>query len=133
VTQTSRYGGIIVFMSESWTDARLNDLRDNVVEFRAETHQEFVALRTEMKEEFAALRQEMKDEFAALRQEMRDGFAAVDDRFAAIDDKFDSVHDEFTALRREIKEGFEGMQRLMIQFMGVMIAALIGLAAATQL
>jgi hypothetical protein len=122
-TQTARYGVIIVFVSESWTDERLNDLRDSVVEFRGETHREFLALRKEMKDEFAAVRKEMRDEFAAVRQEMKDGFAALRKE----------MRDEFAAVRQEMKDGFEGIQRLMIQFMGLMIAALIGLIATTQL
>jgi hypothetical protein len=48
------------------------------------------------------------------RQEMRAGFDRIDDRFDRIDDRFDH------------------MQRLMIQFCGMMIVALIGLIA-TQL
>jgi hypothetical protein len=36
---------------------------------------------------------------------------------------------EFTALRGEIKEGFDNLQRLMIQFMGIAIVALAGVIA----
>ena len=126
-----------MFMSESWTDERLNDLRDSVVEFRGETHREFLALRKEMKDGFAAVDRE----FTALRKEMKDGFAAVDREFAALRAEmaaeFAAVRreqvEEFTALRKEIKEGFEGIQRLMIQFMGGFIIALIGLLAVLKL
>lgn len=51
-----------------------------------------------------ALRVETRTEFTALRGEMKDGFDRIDERF-------DALH------------------RLMVQFCGLMIAALIGLIA----
>jgi hypothetical protein len=58
----------------------------------------------ETKTEFAAVRGEMKDEFASVRAEIRERFEAMMDRLYS-------------------------MQRLMIQFCGVAMAALIGLIA----
>lgn len=103
--QTTGYGAIIMeAMRESWTDDRLDDLRDSVGEFRAETRAEFASVRTEMREEFAAV----QEEFKAVRREMAT---------------------EFTALRQEMKNGFDRMQRLMIQFMGLVVVSLIGFIA----
>lgn len=123
-------------MRESWTDERLDDFRGDMADFRRETKEEFVAVRLEMKEEFRAVRKEMRDEFAAVRREMRDEFAAVRremrDEFAAVRQEmkgeFRLVHSEFGALH----ERFDRLQQTMIQFMGVIIVALIGLIA-TQL
>lgn len=105
-------------MRQSWTDERLDDLRDDLNEFRAETRTEFGAVRAEMKAEFGAVRGEMKAEFATVRDEARG---------------------EFRALRMEMATGFaqinERFDRLfyaMIGFGGLMIASLIGFMA-TQL
>jgi tetrahydromethanopterin S-methyltransferase subunit G len=72
--------------------------------------------------------------------ERLDDFAAhVDQRFDAVDRRFDRVEADLrTGFDRiderfdRIDERFEAMQRLMIQFSGVVVAALIGLIA-TQL
>jgi predicted NUDIX family NTP pyrophosphohydrolase len=112
-------------MRESWTDERLDDFRGDMADFRRETKEEFVAVRREMKEEFRAVRQEMRNEFAAVRQEMKEEFAAVR---REMKEEFGLVHGEFRALH----ERFDRLQQTMIQFMGVMIVALIGLIA-TQL
>jgi serine/threonine protein kinase HipA of HipAB toxin-antitoxin module len=112
-------------MRESWTDERLDDFRGDMTDFRRETKEEFVAVRREMKEEFRAVRREMKDEFAAVRREMKEEFAAVRQEMK---EEFRLVHSEFGALH----ERFDRLQQTMIQFMGVIIVALIGLIA-TQL
>jgi hypothetical protein len=57
-------------MRQSWTDDRLDDLRDTVHEFRAET-----------KVEFAAVRSEMRDGFAEQRTDSKAGFDAINERF----------------------------------------------------
>ena len=72
----------------------------------------------DLKEEVGTLRTEMRDEFRAVRMEMREEFRAV--------------RSEIGSLRSEMHTGFELLQRTMIQFGGVLIAALIGLIA-TQL
>lgn len=56
-------------------------------------------------------RQEMKAELGEQRQEMKAGFARVDERFERVDERFERMH------------------RLLVQFCGVAIAALIGLIA----
>lgn len=96
---------------ESWTDERLDDLRDGMADFRRETKQEFAAVRQDMKEEFAAVRREMNGEFASVRREMKE---------------------EFAAARLEMKEGFDGLHRTLFQFQSLLLVALIGLIA-TQL
>jgi hypothetical protein len=58
-----------------------------------------------------AQRVETRTEFTALRGEMKAGFDRIDERF---DERFDALH------------------RLLIQFAGLLVAALIGLIA-TQL
>jgi len=72
----------------------------------------------DLKGEVGMLRTEMRDEFRAVRAEMREEFRAV--------------RSEIGSLRSEMHAGFESLQRTMIQFGGVLIAALIGLIA-TQL
>jgi hypothetical protein len=52
-------------------------------------------------------RQEMREQ----RQEMKAGFERVDERFERVDERFERLH------------------RLMVQFCGVAIAALVGLIA----
>jgi len=69
------------------------------------------ALRSEMRDEFRAVRAEMKEEFHAVREEMRD---------------------EFNSMRSDMHVGFDSLHRTMIQFGGILIAALTGLIA-TQL
>lgn len=65
----------------------------------------------DLKDEVGTLRAEMRDEFRAVRTEMKD---------------------EFRAMRTEMKAGFDSLHRTMIQFGGLLIAALVGLIA-TQL
>jgi hypothetical protein len=49
---------------------RVGAVEAQIVQFRAEVHDEFSAVRSEMATEFAAVRGEMKAEFAAVRGEM---------------------------------------------------------------
>jgi uncharacterized protein (DUF3084 family) len=92
---------------EQWTDERLDDLKGEVGMLRTEMRDEFRAVRTEMREEFRAVRTEMREEFSAVRHEIG-------------------------SLRNEVHAGFASLQRTMIQFGGLLVAALIGLIA-TQL
>ncbi len=87
-------------MRQSWTDDRLDDLRDDLNEFRAEAKTEFSGV----KAEFVAVRNEMRDESRALRAEMAVGFG-------------------------QIHERLDHLFLAMIGFGGVMIASLIGLIA----
>jgi predicted nucleic acid-binding Zn-ribbon protein len=103
---------------EQWTDERLDDLKDEVGALRGEMRDEFRAVRSEMQEEFRAVRDEMRNEFRAVRTEMKEEFRAV--------------RDEIGSLRHDMHAGFDSLHRTMIQFGGVLIAALIGLIA-TQL
>ena len=54
-----------------------------------------------------------------------DRFDKVDARFERIDDRFGEVNAEFVAVRKEMKEGFEKLNRTMIWFAGILIAAFI--------
>jgi hypothetical protein len=98
-------------MRESWTDGRLDDLNAKVDRGFARGATEVHALRGETRTEFTALRGEMQNGFGELRGEMKAGFERMEERF---DERFDALH------------------RLMIQFCGLMLAALVGLIA-TQL
>lgn len=109
-------------MRESWTDKRLDDLNDKVDRgferidadlrlLRVETRTESTTLRGEMQSGFEAVRGEMQSGLEAVRGEMKSGFERMEERF---DERFDALH------------------RLMVQFCGLMLAALIGLIA-TQL
>jgi len=64
------------------------------------------------------------------------GFEAVDRRFEAMDRRFERVEDEFVAVRKEIKEGFDGLHKTLIQlsagFASILITAILGIVA-TQL
>ena len=55
-------------MRQSWTDDRLDDLKDNLNEFREETKSEFAAVRNETGAEFRALRAEMTASFGQINQ-----------------------------------------------------------------
>jgi hypothetical protein len=101
--QTSRYGAIMETMREKWTDERLDDLKEEVATLRIEIRDEFRAVR----EEIGSLRTEMTNEFGGIRGEIG-------------------------GLRGEMHAGFQALNRTMIQFGGLLIAALIGLIA-TQL
>ena len=108
-------------MRESWTDGRLDDLNTRIDQRFDQVDQRFdqvdqrfeqvdkrfdqVDQRFERVEaEARALRVEMRTEFVALRGEMKGGFELVDARFDA-------------------------MHRLLIQFCGLMSAALFGVIA----
>ncbi len=64
------------------------------------------------------LRTEMKTEFAAVRGEMNRGFDKIDERFEKVDERFEAMMDRLYS-----------MQRTMIQFCGVALAALFGFIA----
>jgi hypothetical protein len=126
-------------MRESWSDDRLDDLNGKVD-----------VLRVEMRTEFAAVRGEMKDEFAVVRSEMREGFDRVEERFDKVDRRFEKMDERFEKMdERFVKmderfakseargeQRFEAMmgylysmQRLMIQFCGgALVALLVALA-----
>jgi hypothetical protein len=109
-------------MRESWTDDRMDDLNGKVDALRLETRTEFKAVRGELKDEFHAVRTEMKEEFAAVRGEMKAGFDKIDDRFERMeirgDQRFEAMMDRLCSL-----------QRMMFQFCGGGLVALIGFIA----
>lgn len=92
---------------ESWTDERLDDLKEDVSD-----------LARRMDAGFAESRMELRHEAGSIRKEMKEGFQAVDARFNSIDVRFD-------ALQRTIIQVGGGMA-------AAFFAALIGLIA-TQL
>jgi AcrR family transcriptional regulator len=118
MSQTTHYGAIMEAMRQSWTDDRLDNLRDDLNEFRAEARTDFTAVRSEMRAEFAAVRSEMKTEFAAVRAEMRAESGALRAEMAA---GFGQIH-----------ERFDRLFQAMIGFGGLMTVSLIGFIA-TQL
>jgi chromosome segregation ATPase len=94
-------------MRESWTDGRLDDLNGRIDQRFDQVDRRFdqVDQRFDRVEADArALRVEMKTEFVAVRGEMKAGFELVDARFDA-------------------------MHRLLVQFCGLMLAALIAVIA----
>jgi hypothetical protein len=92
---------------ESWTDERLDDLKESVSD-----------LARRMDAGFAESRVELRHEATSIRAEMKEGFQAVDARF-------DSMQNSFDALQRTIIQIGGGMA-------AAFCAALIGLIA-TQL
>ncbi len=94
-------------MRESWTDERLDDLKEGVSD-----------LGRRVDAGFAEGRREIRQEAASIRKEMKEGFQAVDARFNSVDARFD-------ALQRTIIQVGGGMA-------AAFFAALIGLIA-TQL
>lgn len=74
------------------------------------------------------------DDFAAHTGQRFDAvdqrFDQVDRRFDQIDKRLDKADIDMRELRTEMNLRFDSMQRSLIQFGGVMIAALIGLIAA---
>jgi|SRR5882724_1897032 len=99
---------------ESWTDERLDDLRESVSD-----------LARRMDSGFAESRMELRHEAASIRTEIKEEFQAVDARFNSTDARFDAM-----------QGGIDALQRTIIQIGGGMAAAfcavLIGLIA-TQL
>lgn len=96
-------------MRESWTDERMDDLNHRVDNGFGRVDADLRSLRSDTMSEFAAVRSEIKSEFAAVRSEMKAGFDRIEAKFDA---KFDDMH------------------RTMIQFAGLMVAALIALFGA---
>jgi hypothetical protein len=92
---------------ESWTDERLDDLKEDVGN-----------LARRVDAGFAESRMELRHEAASIRREMKEGFQAVDGRFEAMQGSID-------ALQRTIIQVGGGMA-------AAFFAALIGLIA-TQL
>lgn len=86
------------------------------------------------------LREETKAEFAAVRREMDKRFDKVDARFDKVDKRFDKVDERFEKVDERfervderferVNEKFESLHRLMVQFSGILLAALIGALAA---
>lgn len=111
--QTERYATIMAVMArESWTDERLDDLKEGM-------DQRFDRVEATIKEGFARVEGEMKEGFAQV-DEMKEGFvqakATSDERFTRLDREFEQV----VASIRELRGDIKGMQRLMVQgFFGI--------------
>jgi tetrahydromethanopterin S-methyltransferase subunit G len=127
---------------ESWTDERLDDLKESVSDFGHRMDAGFAEGRTELRHEAALIRREMREGFQAVdarfdsvdaRFDSVDArFDSVDSRFDSVDSRFDSVNERFDSMQGSI----DALQRTIIQIGGGMAAAfcaaLIGLIA-TQL
>jgi hypothetical protein len=93
---------------ESWTDERLDDLKEDVGDLGRRLDSGFAESRAEVRHEAALIRKEMKEEFQAVN-------ARFDERFGAMQGSFD-------ALQRTIIQVGGGMA-------AAFCAALIGLIA----
>jgi hypothetical protein len=96
---------------ESWTDERLDDLKESVDDFGRR-----------MDAGFAEGRAELRHEAALIGKEAREGFQSVDARFDSVDARFDSMQGSIDALQRTIIQIGGGMA-------AAFCAALIGLIA----
>ena len=89
-----------VMERESWTDARLEDrfehLGGEIREFRVETNRRF--------------------------EQVDRRFEQVDKRFERIEERFGA---EFVAVRREMKEGFDKLNRTLIWFAAILVVTLV--------
>ncbi len=100
--RTERYATIMAVMArESWTDERLDDLKEGM-------DQRFDRVEATMKEGFARV-DGMKEEFVQAK-------AASDERFTRVDREIEQVVSSIRELGGDVKD----MQRLMIQgFFGI--------------
>jgi hypothetical protein len=95
-------------MRESWTDKRLDDLNDKVDRIDADLR---------------AHRVETRTEFTALRGE-------IQHRLDRVDVRFDQIDERFVRLDERLDDRFDALHRMLFQFAGLVVAALIGLFAA---
>ena len=58
-----------------------------------------------------------------LEGELREFRAETNARFDKVDARFENVSAEFVAVRKEMKEGFDKLNRTMIWFSGVLLVA----------
>lgn len=81
-----------------------------------------------------AMRQSWTDErLDDFRADVNRQFNAVDRRFDAVDRRFEQVEGKVDGLRVEMKEGFDSLHRLMVQFSSVLIVSLIAALVAPHL
>lgn len=106
--QTTYYGAIMETMRESWTDERLDDLKQEVRDLAGRLDSGFIEAR-----------KELKGEAGAIRKEMKEGFRATNARFDA---RFDAMQGSFDALHRTIIQVGGGIA-------AAFCAALVGLIA----
>jgi hypothetical protein len=119
-------------MPQRWTDDRMDDLSAKVDELGRRMENGFNRVDADIR----ALRDDTKTAFGSVRAEMREGFDRIDERFNRIDGRFDKVDERFERFEIRSDERFEAMmdrlysmQRLMIQFCGVAMAALLAVLA----
>ncbi len=68
--------------------------------------------------------------FERLEAEIREFRADTTRRFEKIDERLEQVNEEFVAVRREMKEGFESQQRLLLQgIVGICASIVAGFGA----
>ncbi len=94
-------------MRQSWTDDRLDD-------FRAETQRRFA----EVDRRF--------DEVDRRFDKVDERFEKVDERFDKVDERFEKVQAEIKDLGREMNARFDSLQRVMLQFSGLLLVTLVG-------
>ncbi len=123
-------------MERDSTDKRIDDLNLKVDQGFERLDSDIRALRAEARAESSALRGEIRSESAALRAEMKAGFDSMNERFDSINDRFDSINDRFDSMGDSLSRRFEAMHRLLLQFCGGLLGAIIVAGAgliATQL
>jgi predicted nuclease with TOPRIM domain len=109
-------------MRESWTDERLDDLNGKVDAVRLEMKTDFAAVRSEMGERF--------DKVDARFERMEKRFDKVDERFERVDERFERSEARSEHRFEAMMDRLYAMQRLMIQFCGAALAALLGVIGA---
>jgi chromosome segregation ATPase len=108
-------------MRQSWTDDRLDD-------FRAETARRFDAVDKRFDKGEGGikdLRTEMNGRFDQINGRFEAMNGRIDDmngRFDAMNGRFDAINARFDAVTARL----ESMQRVMLQFSGALLVALIG-------
>ncbi len=132
-----------VMARETWTDERLDDLKQAVTEGFADNRGELRAIRTDMREELSAMRTDMREELSAMRTDMREELSAMRtdmrDEFKAVradtKDGFTAVRAEIGELRGEIAAQGRSFQQLTWGLIGAMLVGFLGTIAAivTQL
>jgi len=101
-----RYSAIMEAVRKSWSDERLDYLNHRVDDGFRKVDERF--------------------------EQVDERFDQVDKRFQQVDERFERFDTKLETLRSELNGRFDSLQRTLIQFNGLLIAAVLGLLA-TQL
>jgi DNA anti-recombination protein RmuC len=109
-----------VMARETWTDERLDDLKEGM-------NGRFDRIEAEMKEGFARVDKEMKEGFARVDKEMKEGFARVDkemqERFEKVDKRLDRMDADIRELRQSMSQMHTTMSIGFIGLAGLIVSA----------